>query len=306
LGLVSPPVRSSGFRVATMRIAVAALLTTLAALSSSATHGASSSSLRLARAADTATAPTVNSSQHVTAIATTLPGACIASSSSPVAFASSTFEAFNSQCWSQFQSCVTNQSVCAAPCDTNIVQFASDCRSATGIFCNYQAYSHGSVGLGLAAFVARSAVCVPSTCTQDDAGAVQDSLRSQFCSGLASDADCHVVLTCDYGLSSGAVIGIVAGVIAGFCVIVAGGIFCQRCSDDDDDDEIDVEMAPSGIVVSPQRPRIPSFAIVNAPRLDAFRATMGAWSDSDEGSVVDDNYILNASRFHRHGDDDGL
>ncbi|KAA0163174.1 hypothetical protein FNF28_04399 [Cafeteria roenbergensis] len=67
-----------------------------------------------------------------------------------------------------------------------------------------------------------------------DADAVQAALRDTLC-GKGASADCQVVLTCDFGLSSGAVLGIVVGVVVAFCLIVGAGVWCARCEAEDDD-----------------------------------------------------------------------
>lgn len=167
--------------------------------------------------------------------AVAMPAACQAASSSSVAAAQASFDVSNKACTQGFRQCVAaNTSVCAAECTDNVARLGHDCRAGQGSFCRYQALSRTAPLPGRAPFVFRSAMCVPSTCGPPDADAVQAALRDTLC-GVGASADCQVVLTCDFGLSSGAVLGIVAGVIAAFCLIVVGGVCCARCEAEDDD-----------------------------------------------------------------------
>lgn len=176
--------------------------------------------------------------------AAAMPLSCQPSQVSPVARAEARFEASNRPCMTAFDSCVQNQNqnqssslaACAATCDYGLQELAHDCRAVGhGLFCRYEAYSHATEGSQSLPFVVRSAICLPNTCSRDQAAAVQAALQARLCGPLAGTMDCRLSLTCDFGLSSGAIIGIVIGAIAAFCILVAAGICCTRLCEDDDD-----------------------------------------------------------------------
>lgn len=201
--------------------------------------------------------------------AVALPAACQASTSSSVAAAQASFDVSNKACTAEFRQCAaTNTSACTADCTENVARLGHDCRAGQGSFCRYQALSRVPPRPGRAPFVFRSALCVPATCGPSDADAVQAALRDTLC-GQGASADCQVVLTCDFGLSSAAVLGIVAGVIAAFCLIVVGGVWCARCEAEDDDFTDADSVFRTGRRDSDESHgargfRIPSFAIMAA------------------------------------------
>jgi len=205
--------------------------------------------------------------------------------------------------------------------------FGHDCRAAHGAFCRFQAYSHGSATPGPPPFVLRSALCLPSSCSRDDAPQVEAALRSQYCGdGPTSESDCQAVVTCDFGLSSGAIIGIVGGVVLGFCGVIGAAVCCTRCDRDEDDEDgssgsFDASALGAALGLERRAPdghqRVPSFAVVSvddpggSPGVGAGlrRSRWGDdGGDSDSvGSIVAGAFLLEAEGRVMRGDgEDGL
>lgn len=255
--------------------------------------------------------------------ATSMPAACVASPSTPVAASNAQFQLDNEMCLRDFDECVTsNRSACAATCDNNLANFGYDCRAGNGAFCRYQAFSHSGSVTNDRPFVMRSAICLPAGCGRDQTVQVEAFLRQQRCGPLANSLDCQLTLTCDFGLTSGAIIGIVVGVVIAFCAVVAGGIVCSHCCDDDED-EVMASNDERGSF------RMPSFIIDDDDAGDADaergqrrsspmpdrsqnqrRLARSEWSGSDDdadsiGSIVGQTFLV-ASRQDDVPDHDGL